>query len=466
VTALRRNLLLAAAALAAALSIPATAAAGWSPAVRLVGNGSFLTDQPGTVAFDAHGVPWVVYANANGLVTAAVSSSGHLTDARVVRVSRSAAQAILETTPGGGGILAWSFSTSVPGDLSPATGIAAAAWKPGHATGRRLVVAPEAVDTRLADAAVNARGSAEVLWVADAADGSPSIFATRVLGGRLAGAQELASAAAGIDGASLSPSTGGGFRASWQDGGLGFSPADPTPAPPLETALATSGGVFAPALSVPWPGTPQAGFVPTEQLVTDVRGDQAVVWDEPGAGGTVTVFATSRRAGRPFTAPQQIAQAKWPSLIDQHVAAVIGSTGLVTVMLTQPSQYPAVASATGELIAVSGQAGAPLGGSRLIASNEIPQRAGPFLVLTPKGRAIAIWAATQRSGIGAIEAATSTDGPVFSIPRVISAPTEAQPDCDLPGLLSAGGPDLALAGWTCTPSGGSGPAVHELARFR
>jgi hypothetical protein len=468
-TALRRNLLWPAAAVAAWLAMSSVASAAWSPAVRVVGNGSFLIEQPANVAFDAHGVPWVVYSNRGGLVIAAIASNGHLIDARTVPVSRSAVEGLLQTTPGGGGMLAWSFSPSAndtDGTLSPPTGIAAAAWTPGHATGRRLVVAPPAVDTSLADAAVNTRGTGEVLWVARAANGNPSIFATRVLGGRLAGAQELSSTPDGIDEAALSPSSGDGFRASWQDGSLGFSPADPAPAPPVETALATSGGVFSSTLSVPWPGSPQAGFVPTEQLVTDLRGDQAVVWDVTGSGGTVTVLAASRRAGRPFSAAQQIAQATWPTLIDQHVAAVIGPTGEVTVIATQPSQDPTVASATGELIAVSGQAGARLGGSRLIASNEIPQRDGPFLVVTPRGRAIAIWAATQRNGVGAIDAATSTNGAVFSIPQTISAPTATQPECELPELLSADHADGAVAGWTCTPTGGTGQRVNELARFK
>jgi hypothetical protein len=458
----------AAVAIGTSLLIAGAASAAWSPAMRLVGSGSFVDSGAPPVAFDSHGVPWVVYDNANGLVIAAISPSGHLTEPSVVPVSRSSDTALLAMTPGGEGILAWSFFAA--GDehnLFSPVGIAAASWRPGHGTGRRVVVAPPAADTQLDAAAVNARGTAEVLWTGATAGKKRSVFATRLLGGRLAGAQKLGSTAApGIAEAGLTASSGDGFRASWQDGVLGAMSSALPPSPPIETAVATSGGVFGAGLSVPWPGLPYAGFAPTEQLVTNARGDQAVVWDQTGSGGMVTVFASSRRAGRPFSAAQQIAQATWPTLLDQHVAAVIGSSGQVTVMLTQPSQYPTVASATGEIIAASGQAGAPLGGSRLIASNEIPQREGPFLVLTPRGRAIAIWAATQRSGVGAIEAATSTDGAVFSIPQVISAPTTAQPECELPELLSAGGSDGALAAWSCTPSGGTGQAIHELARFK
>lgn len=459
---------LVAVAVAAVASSPAAAA--WSPAIRLVGNGSFLSGPPGAVTLDSHGVPWVVYSNAGGLVIAAISTNGHLTDATTVPTTRSADSALLSSTPGGPGILAWSYSPNAAlGDLSPQTGVAAASWKAGHPTGRRVIVAPPAVNTGLAGALVNARGTAEVLWTGDTAGGSPAVFATRLLGGRLAGAQELGprTTGAGIAQAGLSASPGGGFRASWQDGHLDPSaPGAVGPTPPIETAVAIGGGVFGAALAVPWPAPASSGFVPTEQLVSDVRGDQAVVWDQTGAGGMVTVFASSRRSGRPFSPVQQIAQATWGNLIDQQLAAGIGPTGQVTIMATQPTQYPAVASATGEIIAVSGAAGTPLGGSRLIASNAIIGRPGPLLVVTPHGRAIAIWAATQHSGIGAIEAATSTNGGAFSIPQIISAPAPAAPNCQLPELLTAAGSGEALAGWKCSASGGSGPEVNELARFR
>ncbi|HEY5197167.1 MAG TPA: hypothetical protein VIJ51_09095 [Solirubrobacteraceae bacterium] len=441
--------------------------AGWSPAGRLVGSGSFLFNPVPVVAFDSRGVPWVEYSNESGLVVAALSSTDHLIDRQPVPDSQNAETALLSTNQAGAGVLAWSYGTTTPADLLGPAGVAAAPWRPGHAVGHRVVLAKPA-DNVLDAAAVNRRGTSEVLWTDTGAGAKSGLFAARLVSGRLAGAQRLGpTSEAGVGQVGLSPGTGGGFRASWRLGVSSPIPSAGAPGASMETALSTSAGVFAAPVSVPWPGSAGAGFLHTEQTVTNARGDQAIVWDQTGApAGTVTVYASSRRAGRPFSPAQQVAQATWPTLADQHIAAVIGRTGLVTMMFTQPSEYPAVRSATGEIGALSGQAGARLGGSRLIASNEIPGREGPFLVLTPRGRAIAIWAATQRSGVGAIEAATSTNGAVFSIPKIISAATPTAPECELPGLLSAAGTDGALAGWTCTPIGGSGQQVNELARFR
>ncbi len=342
---------------------------------------------------------------------------------------------------------------------APPTGVAVAPWRPGKAPGRPLILTRERY--RGPSIAINADGMADVLWATEDA-----VAVDRVRGGRLLGEQEIRMADGHVpNSAEVLPSPTGGFLSAWElRAGRPYSPSE-FDLVGVDSDEARRNALFSTPVFTPWPAQNLLGFngVSAATLMSDGRGDQVLVWDEGIGGYTGTetdLYVASRRAGRRFNAPQFLGE----SVFGSYGAEVaMSAAGRITLIWN-----PAVPS---KLLVTGGYAGRRLSApSPMWPASSGLTESEPRLVVTPRGRVIALWA-TQRGEYGApiaassvVDAATSDDGVTFTAARRISVGGRNIHGCDAPRLLTLDRAGGALAGWSCRFH--RHESVNEYARYR
>ncbi len=439
--------------------VAASATAAWLPAIAVHGP---AVEQ---VAFDSRDVPWAAFDGGAPYPALKMPVVARLTN-RFQLIDRHRIPVVAgdETN-----VIGLELNASEAGDVllqleprcachAPPTGVAVAPWRPGKAPGRPLILTSEV--SRGPSMAINADGVAAVLWAT-----AKAVEVDRVKGVQLLGDQEIRVEDGHIpNSAEVLPSPTGGFLSSWElrAGGQSESEFDLVG---VDSDEARRNGLLSTPVFTPWPAQNLLGFngVSEAKLVSDVRGDQVLVWDEQigyRPGTETDLYVASRRAGRPFSAPQFLGESVSGNYGVQIAMSAVGRITLIW--------NPTV---TSKLRVAGGYAG-----HRLSAPSPLwPASSGlaetePRLVVTPRGLVIALWA-TRRGEYGAptaassvVEAATSVNGVTFTAPRRISIDGHDIHGCDNPRLLTLDHTGGALAGWSCRFH--RHESVNEYARYR
>jgi hypothetical protein len=347
---------------------------------------------------------------------------------------------------------------SPPGGKAPPIGAAMNAWRPGHDPGPPLVLTTSRY--RGPSMAIGANGTVAAVWASEDA-----IDVDRVKDGRLLGQQRIPVAGGYVpNSAEVLANGAGGFTASWT---LRAGPQYSDSLFDLvgvDSADAPRSRPFSEPAFTPWPAPNLVGYggVSEAQLVSDVQGDQVLVWGEriEGSLGTEDLYVSSRRAGRPFDPPQLMGQSRF---VNVNTPVAMSTRGRITI---------AWRSTGSKILVTGGYAGRRLSTpAPLSAVGADVTESSPLLVITSKGRAIVIWTVRRdtteslaAAGTATIEAATSENGSTFTTPRRISIGGRNIHGCAEPSLLT---PDLAggaLAEWSCTFH--RHERIQEYARYR
>jgi hypothetical protein len=429
--------------------------AGWLPAVPVYGPAIKQ------VVFDAHDVPWVTFAEEMPYPAINREFIARLTDryrfSQVQRVpvvpgdSTWVSQLLLD--PNDSGYLRLGFTPPEPEEVKvPPVGVAIATWRPGESFGHPLKLTGETSGGL--SMAIGPSGTAVVLWVPFGKE--ETVDVARVRSGHLLGTQKIPIASGHVPNSmGVRPSPAGGFTSSWTlRAGEELGGAAEFEVMAVDDALAPPTGIFgSPVLTPLDTQAPGAAPVSDATLVSDARGDQAVLWGTRRQGvpccSEEAIYVASRRAGQPFDAPQLIGHGAFVNSASQ---LVMGPTGRITAVWER--HWVGSGAGTGTMV-VGGYAGRPLDAARpLWAGSATQESYPPRLAVTSRGQAIAMWVLRPRSPQPAVFAATSNDGVRFSAPRRLSIGGHGihgcgTPHAEEPHMLVADRAGGALAGWSC-----------------
>jgi hypothetical protein len=306
--------------------------------------------------------------------------------------------------------------------------------------------------------AIGANGTTAVMWATEHA-----IETDRVSNGQLLGKQEIQVPDGHVpNSAEVLPRPAGGFLSSWElRAGAPYLESE-FDLVGVDTDAAPQNGPFSAPEFTPWPIANLLGYNGASEatLVSNERGDQLLLWDEE-AKEVDNVYVASRRAGKSFSSPQRIGESAFGSF---DVTVVMSATGRITIMWN-----PSIRS---KLLVSGGYAGSRLSApSPLSPASSGVAESKPRLLVTPRGRVIAVWTVQRgkyespaASRSASVEAATSDNGITFGAPRRISIGGRYIHGCEGPDLLALDHAGGALAGWSCTFH--RNETINEYARYR